>query len=78
MTEEILNKALEEVETEDSADYMAELLMDADYTTWKMFESLASAWLNGNEDFRKGLDDAVMIMTGWSLETISKRLLERR
>lgn len=74
--EEILRKALSEVTREDSADYMAELLMDNENSTWKMFEKLCFSWLNGNEDFRDGLNDAVILITGWSLDTIAKRLLE--
>ena len=73
--EEILRRALEETECEDTADYMAELLMDDTTTTWKMFEHLVSAWLNGNEDYRNGLNDAVIEITGWSLDTIAKHLL---
>lgn len=75
--EEILRRALEETEREDTADYMAELLMDDSQTTWKMFERLVSAWLNGNEDYRKGLNDAVIEITGWSLDTIAKHLLDK-
>ena len=74
--EEILRRALSEVTREDSADYMAELLMDDKNSTWKMFEELCFSWLNGNEDFRDGLNDAVILITGWSLDTIAKRLLE--
>ena len=74
---ENIKKAYETVAREDSAEYMAELLMDTDNGTWKMFEELSSDFLNGNEDFRKGLNDAVTILTGWSLDTIAKNLLDR-
>ena len=74
---ENIKKAYETVTREDSAEYMAELLMDTDNGTWKMFEELSSDFLNGNEDFRKGLNDAVTILTGWSLDTIAKNLLDR-
>lgn len=75
--EEILRKALDKVSKEDSAEYMAELLMDENTTTWKMFEELAYSWINGNEDFRNGLNDAVILITGWSLDTIAKELFNK-
>ena len=76
--EETLLKALEEVDPEVSAEYMAETLMDYNNTTWKMYETLVHDWLNGNENYKKGLNDAVIIITGWSLETIAKHLLNEQ
>lgn len=75
--EKILQKAFDDVDYEDSAAYMAELLMDDEVTTWKLFERLVGAWLNGNEDYRKGLNDAVIEITGYSLDTIANHLLEK-
>ena len=74
---EIVQKAWNELERDDTAEYMAELLMDDGNTTYKMFEELASACLNGSEEFRKGLNDAVIILTGWSLDTIAKEMLQK-
>lgn len=74
---EIIQKAWNELDREDTADYMAELLMDDDNGTYKMFEELASACLNGSEEFRKGLNDAVIILTGWSLDTIAREMLQK-
>ncbi len=72
-----LKEAYEKMDPSTSAEYMAELLMDPDASTWKMFERLVNYWLNGTEEYRKGLNDAVIEITGWSLDTIAKELLER-
>ncbi len=73
---DVIKKAYSTVTREDSAEYMAELLMDDENSTYKMYEELASAYLDGNDEYRKGLNDAVIMITGWSLDTISKRLLD--
>ena len=75
---EKVKEAYSEVDRENSAEYMAELLMDDTTSTWKMFEELASEFINGNEDVRKGIDTATILLTGWSMETISENLLERQ
>ena len=75
--EEILKESLEEVDPDDSAEYMAELLMDDTTTTWKMYERLVGNWLNGSTEYRNGLNDAVILITGWSLDTIAKKLMEK-
>ena len=62
--DELLRKALDLLDREDTAEYMAELLMDETQTTWKMYEKIASAYLNGNEDYRKGLNDSLIYLTG--------------
>ncbi|MBR6475420.1 MAG: hypothetical protein IKS98_08210 [Lachnospiraceae bacterium] len=76
--EDVLRNGLEQIETEESADYMAELLMDDTNTTWKMYERLVGVWLNGSKEYRDGLNDAVILITGWSLDTITKNMLERQ
>lgn len=75
--EEILKESLEKVDPDDSAEYMAELLMDDTTTTWKMYERLVGNWLNGSTEYRNGLNDAVILITGWSLDTIAKKLMEK-
>ena len=75
--EEILKESLEEVDPDESAEYMAELLMDDTTTTWKMYERLVGNWLNGSTEYRNGLNDAVILITGWSLDTIAKKLTEK-
>ncbi len=75
---EALKKTLEVADREDTADYMAELLMDETTTTWKMYEELACAYLNAKTDeYRNGLNDAVILLTGWSLDTISENIQKR-
>ena len=76
--DKLLTKALNTLNREDTAEYMAELLMDSEQTTWKMYEEIACAYLNGNEDYRKGLDDGLIYLTGWCLETITNNLLNRK
>jgi hypothetical protein len=60
-----------------SSDYMAEKLMDPQYSSHKMFEDLVSDYLNGSEELRKGIDRACTILTGWSLDTIAMDILQR-
>ncbi len=56
---------------------MAELLMDDTNTTWKVYERLTGSWLNGSMEYRNGLNDAVILLTGWSLDTITNNIFER-
>ena len=75
---ETIQKAWENVDRDNTAEYMAELLMDDENGTYKMFEELASAYLNNeSEEYRNGLNDAVIILTGWSLDTIAKEMLQK-
>ena len=76
--ETIIKEALSIVDRDNSASYMAELLMDDYQSTYKMYEELAFSWLNGSEEYRNGLNDAVIIITGWSLDTISKNLMNKK
>ena len=62
---------------DDTAEYMAELLMDTDVSTWKMFEELAIDYLNGTEEFRKGMDAATATLTGWYIPTIAEQLIDK-
>ena len=65
------------VDRESSAEVMCELLMDDHWSTWKMFEDLASDYLNGSADVRKGIDLACSALTGWDLSSIADQILER-
>ena len=42
-----------------------------------MFEGLASDYLNGSADVRKGIDLACSALTGWNLSSIADQILER-
>lgn len=74
---EKIEKVLNEVEVDTTAEVMAELLMDDNWSTYKMFEGLASDYLNGNEDVRKGIDTAVSALTGWCMGSIAEQILDR-
>lgn len=76
--EEVLKKGLELADAEEAAGYMAEILMDDTDSTWKIYERLVSSWLNGSKEYRDGLNDAVILLTGWSLDTITNNILERQ
>ncbi len=74
---DIIKQALLEDNEENSAEYMAEVLMDDSVSTWMTFEHLASDYIYGSEDFRKGLDDCCMLLTGNSLRTIAEEIMQR-
>ncbi len=57
-----------------SASKLAELLMDDENSTYKMFEELASAYDSGSAEFRKGMDSALSVVTGWNLLSIAKQI----
>lgn len=75
--EKTLRKGFEQADAEEAAGYMAELLMDDTNTTWKVYERLTGSWLNGSMEYRNGLNDAVILLTGWSLDTITNNIFER-
>jgi hypothetical protein len=72
-----IREVLETVDREITAEVMSELLMDDNWSTWKMFEGLASDYLNGSADVRKGIDLACSALTGWYLSSIADQILER-
>lgn len=72
-----IQEVLDTVDREITAEVMSELLMDDGWTTWKMFEGLASDYLNGSADVRKGIDLACSALTGWNLSSIADQILER-
>jgi len=60
-----------------SSETMSELLMDENWSTYKMFEDLASIYLEGNDDVKKGIDLACSALTGWNLGSIAKKVKEK-
>ncbi len=74
----LIEKCMNEVDVDVSSDVMSELLMDVDWTTYKMFEGLASDYLNGNDDVRKGIDLATSALTGWNLSSIAQKIIDER
>ncbi len=61
---------------DEAAQLMSDLLMDDTVTTCDMYESLCRAYINGNDDVRKGINRALEILTRYKLEDITKRLME--
>jgi len=72
-----IKKALAVTDREETAEYMAELLMDDSNSSWKMFEDLASSYINGTPEERRGLNCACSILTGWNIDTIARELIKR-
>ena len=72
-----IQEVLETVDREITAEVMGELLTDGNWSTWKMFEGLASDYLDGSPDVRKGIDLACSALTGWNLSSIAEQILER-
>ena len=60
-----------------SSEHMSELLTDVDYSTYKMFESLASDYQSASEEVRKGIDIACSALTGWYFTSIAKAIVEK-
>ncbi len=59
-----------------SAEHMTELLTDPHWSTWKMFQDLASDYLNGSEEVKKGIDTACAALTGWNFSTIAQQVID--
>ena len=81
MTEEksdldVIREAYVASDKEESASYLAEVLMDDQISTYGIFEDLASVYINGSEEFRKGLDTAVRYITGRSIRDMSETVIE--
>ena len=74
----IIKQALDTIDRDMTADEMSQLLIDPNWSTYKMFEHIANDYINGNEDVRKGIDQTMMNITGWSLGTIANNLLNRK
>lgn len=60
-----------------SSEYMSELLMDDGFSTYKMFESLASDYKDASSEVRKGIDLACSALTGWTLLAIAETLVNK-
>jgi hypothetical protein len=74
---EKLEKILNNVSTDDTAEYMAEILMDDSVSTYRMFEALANEYIKANEDERKGMDYAVKTLTSLEMSNIADAILSR-
>ena len=74
--EDTIKKALN-ISRENTSEYMSGLLMDPEWSTYKMFENLASDYLNGNKDVRFGIDAACSALTGWKFISIAERMIKK-
>lgn len=74
---EVIKRVYETCDMDTSADVLAELLMDPECSSWKMFEELAAAYVNGSDEVREGIDTACSILTGWKLASIARQISER-
>ena len=58
-----------------SADIMAALLMDDSVSTWEVYEDLSCRWVDGSDEFRRGMDCAIGMLTGYYLNDIAGKVL---
>ena len=72
-----IDLALDITDREISSEVMVELLTDDNWSTWKMFEGMASDYLGGSEEVRKGIDLACSAITGWDLASIAALIIQR-
>ncbi len=72
--EELENKFLQ-TNRDAAAEYMAEVLMDDDISTYKMYEDIASNYLYANDDYRKGVDMVLSVMLNQNFETLTESIL---
>lgn len=54
---------LDNLDEDAVAEEMAAILMDTNIPTYDMFDDLVMAYENGNDDFRKGMNEVLMIIT---------------
>lgn len=64
---------IDNADADKTAVYMTEILTDPNISTYKMLEGLASKYLSGNAEFKKGIDTACMALTGESMTDIAKK-----
>ncbi len=75
MDERTIDRALS-VNNDISAQVMAETLMNDTVSTYRMYDRLALAYLSGTDEFRRGLNKAVEIITDESLTSLAKRITD--
>lgn len=57
-----MKEILYEIDHTKAGEAMCALLMDADITTYDMFEDLVVAYEGGNDDFKAGMNKAMQIL----------------
>ena len=70
-------KSAKSVDWEIAGEVIAELLTDVNWETTDMFYYLADNYLAGSPDVKKGIDVACSILTGYHLDTIAQKVLDR-
>ena len=72
-----IRQALANISRDDTADKMADLLININWKTRKkMFEGLALEYLGADPNVRRGIDIAMRAMTGWTLPSIASQMLK--
>ncbi len=77
-TAALLKRVTDEIDPDVTADVLTENLMDTENGTYKVFEKIASCYLNGSSEYRNGLDFCFTELTGWSLKTTAEKILESK
>ena len=76
-TAKLLDKAYADSDRDTTAEIMAELLMDDSVSTYGAFEDIYLRYASGTDEFRKGVDAALTILTGLDFAGIARRVTER-
>ena len=71
-----MKEILYKVDNDVVAEEMANMLMDSDINTYDMFEDLVTAYADGNEDFRKGMNKALETLIWRNLPDLVKYMEE--
>ena len=58
-----------------SAEIMAELLMDDNHSTYKMFERIATKYIN-NPELRDGIDFTLKELVGYNTVELAKKIVD--
>jgi len=73
---DVIREAYTASDKKESAAYLADIMMDDAISTYGLFEDLAVAYINGSEEFRRGLDTAAKYLTDRSIREMSENVIE--
>ena len=65
-----LKESLYKVDNNAVADEMNCMLTDPEVSTYDMYEDLVNAYVNGNDDVRKGMDLALRALTWYDMHGV--------
>ena len=71
-----VKEAYELCSSEETSEYLANLLIDDENTSFQMFEELASEYLEATPEYQEGINTACRILTGHELPDIADNLLK--